>query len=122
MSAAPPITSISSATHEHQASVPTGREHGGDPEADHRQPPDQDAHDHRQALALDPRDPAGEDAADDGAGRDRREQQREGDAALVGPAEATRAAISGNSARGMPKTIAMMSTTNDIISTWCPRR
>ena len=31
-------------------------------------------------------------------------------------------AISGNSARGMPKTIAMMSTRNDIISTGWPRR
>ncbi len=31
-------------------------------------------------------------------------------------------AICGKSARGMPKTIAMMSTTNDIISTGWPRR
>ena len=31
-------------------------------------------------------------------------------------------AICGNSARGIPKTIAMMSTRNDIISTGCPRR
>ena len=34
----------------------------------------------------------------------------------------SRCAISGNSARGMPKTIAMMSTTNDISSTGWPRR
>ncbi len=34
----------------------------------------------------------------------------------------SRWAISGNSARGMPKTIAIRSTTNDIISTgWPPR-
>jgi hypothetical protein len=31
-------------------------------------------------------------------------------------------AISGNSARGIPKTIAMMSTRNDISSTGWPRR
>ena len=38
-----------------------------------------------------------------------------------GPLKAT-SASSGNSARGMPKTMAMMSTTNDIISTGCVRR
>ena len=39
----------------------------------------------------------------------------------LGPPKST-CAISGNSARGMPKTIAMMSTPNDIISTGWVRR
>ena len=39
----------------------------------------------------------------------------------LGPPKST-SAISGKSARGMPKTIAMMSTTNDIISTGWLRR
>ena len=38
-----------------------------------------------------------------------------------GPPKST-SAISGNSARGMPKTMAIMSTTNDISSTGWPRR
>ncbi len=38
---------------------------------------------------------------------------------LSGPPKST-CAISGNSARGMPKTIAMMSTRNDISSTGAP--
>ena len=72
-------------------------------------------------CAVDPGDPAGEDAADDRAGRDRREQQREASPPSSGPPKLS-CAISGNSARGIPKTIAMMSTTNDISSTGWPRR
>ena len=73
------------------------------------------------ALRSHPRDPAGEDAAEHGADRDAGEQQREGEAAVVGAAEVAWA-ISGKSARGIPKTIAMMSTTKDISSTGWPRR
>ena len=94
---------------------------GGDPKADHRHAPHHDRGHDGQSLASDPRQPAGEHPADDRTHRHRGGQQRHRVPPSTGPPKLS-CAICGKSARGMPRIIAIRSTTNDISTTVLSRQ